>query len=180
MNDRQRQILEAAIVLFVREGVGVATAKIAKAAGVSNGTLFNAFRSKQDLIDAMYLSTKMGMFEALPPVQDAAFDRATVRQHWSSYLSWARRHPLYRQIMHLLLDAGLVSEAAKARIGHIAAPHGAWISGALERGAARGPSVAYVSALVFFHLDLVIAHELSGEDEALAFDMLCLSIGVSS
>ncbi len=179
MNDRQSQIVEAAIKLFLTEGVGVSTANVAKAAGVSNGTLFNAFPTKQDLIDAMYLTAKLGMFDALALKENAKFDRSTVAENWSSYLVWARRFPHHRQVMHLLLEAGLVSEAVRARVDALGAPQAALIEQALNTKMIIGPNVEFIVKLIFFHIDLVIDQHLEREDETLAFEMLCNSIGLT-
>jgi len=179
VSDRKSQIIEATIPLVLREGVGVSTAAIAKSAGVSNGTLFNAFATKQDLIDSIYLTAKTGMFDALTHSGDAPFDRETLYRNWCDYLGWARRAPHHRQIMHLLPDAGLVSPTMRGTVDGLGEPYRLWITDALARGAIRGPSVDYVARLLFFHLDLVIEMALVGDDEALAFDMLCHSIGLS-
>lgn len=179
MNERQTQIVQAAMLLFVTEGVGVSTARVAKAADVSNGTLFNAFSTKQDLIDAMYLHAMQGVFDALGASRETTFSRGSMHEKWSSYLDWARREPFARQIKHLLLEAGLVSDAAKAATDKTAKAHTDWVADALAQGKINGPSVAFIVQLIFFHIDLVISHELNGADEALAFDMLCQSIGLS-
>ena len=53
---REAEILEAAIALFGDEGFhSVSTRKIAAAAGVSEGTLFNYFSSKNELSEKMDL-----------------------------------------------------------------------------------------------------------------------------
>lgn len=179
MIDRQNQIIEAALPLLLRDGVGVSTAAIAKAAGVSNGTLFNAFATKQDLIDKIYLAAKTRMFAALTLWDGAPMTHARLYCNWCEYLEWARGNPHHRQVMHLLLDAGLVSPTMRATVDRLGAWYGVWITDALVRGVIRGPSVDYVARLVFFHLDLVIEMALDGNDEALAFDMLCHSIGLS-
>ena len=66
MPDRKSQIITAATSLFLNEGVGVSTASIAKAAEVSNGTLFNTFATRQILIDTIYKDAKTAMFGAEP------------------------------------------------------------------------------------------------------------------
>lgn len=179
MNTRQAQITDAATALFLSEGVGVSTAKIAKAAGVSNGTLFNAFATKQDLIDHIYKTAKTEMFAALPHHGDAPFNRANLYANWQGYLAWARANGHARQIKHLLLESGLASPQAVAEIDSMAAPLAVWFQKALDQGLIRGPSLAFVSKLVFFQIDLVITENLHGEDADMAFDMLCKSIGVS-
>ena len=52
---KQQQILQAALKLFVQHGFhGTPTSLVAREAGVSNGTLFNYFKTKEDLVVALY------------------------------------------------------------------------------------------------------------------------------
>ncbi|MBI3997694.1 MAG: TetR/AcrR family transcriptional regulator [Armatimonadetes bacterium] len=49
--ERRRQILQAAIRVFAQRGYATATIEdVARAAGVSEGTIYNYFRSKEDLL----------------------------------------------------------------------------------------------------------------------------------
>lgn len=51
---RQRQILDAALDVFSRRGFGEATtAEIARSAGIAEGTIYNYYRSKRDLVVAL-------------------------------------------------------------------------------------------------------------------------------
>jgi AcrR family transcriptional regulator len=179
MTDRKTQIMAAATSLFLDEGVGVSTASIAKGAGVSNGTLFNAFASKQILIDSIYKTAKIEMFAALAHSGSAPFTRENLYANWRGYLDWATTHPERRRIMHLLLDAGLASAETKAEVDMLAAPHGVWVQEALDAGVIRGPSVNFIGRLILFQLDLVITENLSDTEADLAFDMLCTSIGLT-
>ncbi|MGW7541204.1 TetR/AcrR family transcriptional regulator [Streptomyces sp. NPDC054770] len=53
---RNRELLlDAARAMFAERGVDVAMADIARRAGVSNGTLYNRFPTRQELIDAVFL-----------------------------------------------------------------------------------------------------------------------------
>lgn len=57
--DKREQILASALTLFVEFGFhGTPTSKIAKEAGVSNGTLFHYFATKEELIRELYISIK--------------------------------------------------------------------------------------------------------------------------
>ena len=57
--DKKEQILLAALKLFVEFGFhNTPTSKIAKEAGVANGTLFYFFPTKDDLVKALYLDVK--------------------------------------------------------------------------------------------------------------------------
>jgi AcrR family transcriptional regulator len=179
MAERKQQIIDAATKLFLDEGVGVSTTRIANAAGVSNGTLFNVFPTKQALIDAIYREAKVAMFASAPSFDGAPFDRRNLRANWDGYLNWASKNPKTRRVMHLLLDAGLASAETKADVNEIAAPHTAWVQKALDQGVIRGPSVSFIGQLIFFHLDLAINENLDKSDNDLAFEMLCTSIGLT-
>ncbi|MEL6683909.1 MAG: TetR/AcrR family transcriptional regulator [Pseudomonadota bacterium] len=179
MNERQTQICDAATTLFLKEGVGVSTASIAKAAAVSNGTLFNAFPTKQALIDAVYRRAKLGMFAALGKAADGPFTRAQLYANWQTYLAWARTNPEMHAVMHLLLESGLASAPVKAEIDALAAPYGASIAAALENGVIHGPNPAFISKLILVQLDLVLSENLNSADADLAFDMLCNAIGLA-
>src|SRR5258708_37553825 len=48
------RLLAAARELFAERGVDVAMADIARHAGVSNGTLYNRFPTREDLIEAVF------------------------------------------------------------------------------------------------------------------------------
>ena len=53
------KILEAALQLFTSKGFhGTPTSEIAKTAGVANGTLFHYFKTKEELINNLYLHVK--------------------------------------------------------------------------------------------------------------------------
>ncbi len=57
--DKQKEILNAALKLFVEFGFhGTPTSKIAKEAGVANGTLFHYYSTKEELILALYKDIK--------------------------------------------------------------------------------------------------------------------------
>ena len=59
---REQQVLEAALDLFVRNGFhGTPTSKIAAQAGVSNGTLFHYYKTKDELVIALYNRIKEEM-----------------------------------------------------------------------------------------------------------------------
>ncbi len=57
--DKRQQIFDSALKLFVECGFhGTPTSRIAKEAGISNGTLFHYFGAKEDLIKELYIAVK--------------------------------------------------------------------------------------------------------------------------
>lgn len=178
MSDRKAHIIDVAISLFLDLGLDVSTAKIAKAAGVANGTLFNAFPTKQKLIDEAYLTAKTGMNTVFAPHLSKDFNRDSFHDVWTDYLAWGRRAPKLRKIMHLLLDAGLASDDAKQAADDMTAPAIAWFAEAYADGKICGPNIEFIAKVFFTHLDLVIEQDLQGEAEDLAFNMICNNIGL--
>lgn len=179
MSDRKTHIINTAIKLFLTGGVGVSTARIANEAGVSNGSLFNAFPTKQDLIDAIYLEAKAEMNAVFQPHLTKVFDRARFHLVWKDYLAWGRHAPNQRKAMHFLNDAGLSSPNARVQADQMTALATEWFQYAFEAGKICGPNIGFITKLFFTHLDLVIDQDLGKADEKLAFDMLCNNIGLS-
>src|SRR5258706_14731886 len=70
LRNRDR-LLAAARELFAERGVDVAMADIARHAGVSNGTLYNRFPTREDLIEAVF-TARLGARAA--PVAQALAD----------------------------------------------------------------------------------------------------------
>src|SRR5258708_13407616 len=111
MISKEDQILRTALALFAMEGLALPTAKIAREAGVANGTLFNYFPTKQDLIDALYLSLKKEVTQLFIA---AGADKAKNLKETSSsvlntYVRWAIANPLKHKVMNLLRSANALS-----------------------------------------------------------------------
>jgi len=94
--DKQQEILAAALKLFVEFGFhGTPTSKIAQEAGVANGTLFHYFKTKDELVVALYIDikTKMGfcMENAVVPGESL---KSTFRSIFTTTLYWALNNKL--------------------------------------------------------------------------------------
>ena len=62
LKEKELQILNASLKLFVENGFhGTSTAEISKSAGVATGTLFHYFKTKEELINRLYLYSKESM-----------------------------------------------------------------------------------------------------------------------
>jgi AcrR family transcriptional regulator len=95
--DAKRLILDAALSIFVEHGFEQATVKqICTRSGISNGTLFHHFASKDAIAAALYLegiaSYQAGLLHALEPYQAARAARAMVRAAVHHHLAWVESH----------------------------------------------------------------------------------------
>ncbi|MFM4727322.1 TetR/AcrR family transcriptional regulator [Aeromonas caviae] len=94
MTDKRRQILDAALALCAEDGLqGAATARIAKAAGVANGTLFHHFPSKEVLIQSLYQDIKLRLGAAITEADAALPLQAQARHYWHQAMGWMQAHP---------------------------------------------------------------------------------------
>ena len=103
MSDKKKQILDVAVRLFADEGTGVATARIAKEANISNGTLFNHFATKKELIDQTFIYIKGRMANAIlseiEPTEDV---KALLWQAWEACFNLSLKNPLeYKTVIML-------------------------------------------------------------------------------
>lgn len=98
---KREKILETAMRLFVEKGIqSTPTSLIAKEAGVATGTLFHHFKSKEELVNALYNS----IFDSLLEYQQAHFNPDTdvkerLRQIWRLDIEWGTTHVEYSHFM---------------------------------------------------------------------------------
>ena len=88
--DKKELLLEAATKLFVARGLhATPTSAISKEVGVSAGILFHYFKTKDDLIDELYLSIKNELNSSiLNDINKINSDIGKLRLIWSNLWSW--------------------------------------------------------------------------------------------
>jgi AcrR family transcriptional regulator len=87
VEDKARQILDGAHMVFMRDGFDAASMnEIAKAAGVSKGTLYVYFDSKETLFEALIKDEKRRQAERIFDLEVADGDVASVLTRWGEAL----------------------------------------------------------------------------------------------
>jgi AcrR family transcriptional regulator len=134
--DRRNAILSAATRVIAAEGLGAATAAIAKDAGVSNGSLFVYFGTKAILLNELYvaLKTEMGAVAVagLPVESDV---REQVLHMWNQWLRWATSCPEKRRALAQLQVADDITADSHRAVSSAFSG----IADLLERSRASGP-----------------------------------------
>jgi AcrR family transcriptional regulator len=134
--DRRNAILSAATRVIAAEGLGAATAAIAKEAGVSNGSLFVYFDTKAVLLNELYvaLKTEMGAVAAagLPTGGEV---REQVLHMWNQWLHWATSFPEKRRALAQLQVADDITADSHQAVSSAFTG----IADLLERSRANGP-----------------------------------------
>jgi AcrR family transcriptional regulator len=93
--DKEKKILDTALKLFVEDGFqGTPTSKIAKQAGVANGTLFHYFATKETLIKELYIHIKNELNQYLFSIIDANDDiKTTTKNVYINAIRWSLNNP---------------------------------------------------------------------------------------
>ncbi|MFD1144700.1 TetR/AcrR family transcriptional regulator [Larkinella insperata] len=89
--DKPEKILATALRLFVTNGFhGTPTSKIASEAGVSNGTLFHYFKTKDELVVALYTTIKGELNQFLESqINTASTSKEKFRRFFVGSVEWA-------------------------------------------------------------------------------------------
>jgi len=110
--DKRNAILDAATRVFAERGLTAApTSEISKQAGVAEGTLFTYFKTKDDLINALYREIKLELADAMMsdfPRKKSV--RARLRHVWDSYVNWGVTNHEQRTVLAQLQVSGMLSK----------------------------------------------------------------------
>jgi len=113
--DKHDAILAAAARALAEDGASATTARIAKLAGVAEGTVFTYFETKDALLNALYLSLKAGLREAMMTgFPEHAPAEQAVRHAWNGYVSWGVANPDGRRALQQLGVSGRIDDAHRA------------------------------------------------------------------
>src|SRR5260370_16749896 len=98
--DKRNAILSAATQVFAERGLGAPTAAITSAAGIAEGSLFTYFKTKDELINALYRELKLGLADSMM----SGFPRKQSVRHrfehiWNGYLQSRVPNPAPQQLL---------------------------------------------------------------------------------
>ena len=99
--NKKEIILAIALRLFVENGFhGTATAKIAQEANVATGTLFNYFRTKEELIVVIYHSILKEMDDFIVErMESHSISKESFQSLFTATLSWSLENPIHYQYL---------------------------------------------------------------------------------
>ncbi len=138
---RPAELLEAALALFVEKGFAATRSEeVAKAAGVSKGTLYLYFPSKEELLKAViqhFLGTEIetGIAEAAAADGPVAESMEKLLVNW-----WTRIYegPASGVFKLVITEVRNFPEIGEFWVERVVAPGHAIVSGMLRRGIERG------------------------------------------
>ncbi len=165
-------ILKAAVTVFRSEGISVSTARIAEAAGVSNGTLFNYFPTKQALVDAVYLTIKSEMAGAIGEFSPEDSLQNRMFHVWDRLLRWVRSHSDEHLVANLLGQSGLVGPQTQIEGNELFGAPLALLEEAKSAGILVDLPLEYLGALIQHQLSQATASGLNDDEAEVAFAVL--------
>jgi len=112
--EKRNALLAAAIDAVASSGVAASTLKIAKDAGVAEGTLFRYFPTKDDLFNQLYLDLKSDLmsFLAAGLPSDAGI-KAQFQHLWGRFIDWGVSSPNKRKALRQLDVSDKITEASQ-------------------------------------------------------------------
>src|ERR1700682_4320256 len=110
--DKRNAILDAATRVFAERGLTAApTSEISKEAGVAEGTLFTYFKTKDDLMNALYREIKLELADAMMSGFPRKKSVRTRLQHvWDGYVNWGVANAEQRKVLAQLQVSGMISK----------------------------------------------------------------------
>jgi AcrR family transcriptional regulator len=119
-DDRRASLLAAATATFAEHGLSAPTSLISKTAQVSEGSFFTYFKTKDELIVALYREIRLDLAAAVMqefPRKASVQDR--LRHLWTRWVSWGVANPSSRRALRHLTMSKALTAAVRAESGEL-------------------------------------------------------------
>jgi len=117
-DDRRASLLAAATKVFAEHGLSAPTSLISKTAKVSEGSFFTYFKTKDELINALYREIRLDLAAAVMngfPRKANVHDR--LEHIWTRYVSWGVENPVARRALKHISMSNVITEAVRSEGG---------------------------------------------------------------
>jgi AcrR family transcriptional regulator len=178
VKDKRAVLTAAATRVIAEHGLSAPTAAIAKEAGVSNGTLFNTFATKTDLLNALFveLKSELGATVTAGLPLDAGL-REQAWHVWCRWTEWGTSDPRKKRALAQLSASGDITPASHTAAYQAMAEVATLLDKARDAGALRHAPMAFVVHIAEALADTTIAYMIQdppGADQhrAIGFETL--------
>ncbi|WP_194972581.1 TetR/AcrR family transcriptional regulator [Aquiflexum lacus] len=148
--DKRSLIINSALKLFVEHGFhGTATSKIAQDAGVANGTLFQYFKTKEELVISLYIHFKDELSEYISKntSENADIKKALKTQVLSS-LIWALDNTTKFRFIQQVHTSPYITQVDQDVLKNQVEPHLFLIQKGIKEGILKPLPVDLIYALI--------------------------------
>jgi AcrR family transcriptional regulator len=166
--DKKERIIETALKLFVDHGFhGTATSKIAQEAGVANGTLFNYFKTKDELVVALYIVVKEEMADFLQRNTINSDNlKEVMKSQFLASLFWALDNQLKFSFIQQFHNSPYVGKVEQDILQNQLLPHLKLIKSGIKAGLIKDLAPDFVYALIssqtFGVYQYIVSKQLTG------------------
>ena len=161
-DEKRSALLAAALDLFSENGIdSTPTAAISKAAGVAEGSLFTYFKSKDGLVNALYLELKAELGEVLMQgfPRDGSISKK-LKHLWDRHVAWCAASPEKLKTLDRLLLSNRLDDASRAEGAEPFRDLDDAVERAVEDGTLRDLSLPYLhqifGAMVTATLQMIV------------------------
>jgi AcrR family transcriptional regulator len=165
--EKRNILLSVATQVFAKNGLTASTASITNAAGMAEGTLFNYFKGKDDLMNTLYLEIKNDLAEAMLCGHPRnASPQEGMQYIWNHYIDWGAKNPERLAVLHKLkVWEGLKPEIAETAAARFAELH-SLIDSAISGGALKEVPFEFMIAIFTAQAETVMQFIKQDPDKA--------------
>lgn len=181
--DKKDKIINASAEAFVELGFhGAPITKLIKRAGVSNGTFFYYFKTKEELITAIYVAIKQDLYNA---INGSMAEDLTVKKRvyllWKSWVNWGIRNMTYFKFLEQFASSPFINNVDREQMHN----DYSFIEDILNKGIKDevlvSIDVKLMCEIIYGSIRSAILYNIKQEDKAcvaenLIFDLLWKSI----
>ncbi|GAA4154961.1 TetR/AcrR family transcriptional regulator [Chryseobacterium ginsenosidimutans] len=151
--DKKQHLLDTALKLFVEFGFhGTPTAKIAKEAGLSSGTLFYFFSTKDELVTSLYVDIKGKMTAAImDDIEGETSIKKLIEGYFKTPLFWALNNPIEFSFTVQFSNSPYLNQVAAKEIDLHIAPFLTILKRGVKEGTLKNIDPQLIFALVRGH-----------------------------
>jgi len=146
--DKRQAILQAATRLFAEEGLSAPTSRIAKEAGVAEGTLFIYFANKDTLLNELYLDLKGQLGDVAASLPASKDLKEQLWYAWQAYVQWGLNHPLEYRALVKLATCPQLTEETRSKIQRTFTGIVELLKQAMGHGALKAQPSSFAAALM--------------------------------
>jgi len=162
--DKKEEILKTALKLFVEFGFhATPTSKIAKEAGVANGTLFHYYKTKDDLILALFTQSKTQLNAYIyKDVEQASDKENTFKSIYTNTIEWALNHKDEFYFIQQFTTSPFYSLVSTDEISRQAKPHLDFLQEGIQSGTLKPLPVEMIYTIINSHISGITQYISSG------------------
>lgn len=178
-DDKRKAILNAAARMIAERGIGgTPTSAISRTAGVAEGSLFTYFKTKDELMNALYRDIKReiaGVLMTNYPRQEDV--KARMRHIWDSYVGWALRNKERHNALRQLEVSGKLSCESTAAGAEPFVEVMQTAQEAMAKGKLKDAPLEFLSAMLEAQMEATMGFmadhpRMAAKYRALGFDLL--------